>query len=587
MKKTVACLLCVVLLLGALPFAAADRDLSLEESLATDLKVLGLFQGVSDTDFDLARAPSRTEALIMLIRVLGRESEALDGDWTHPFTDVADWADEYIGFAYENSLTNGISATEFGSGSADAAMYLTFVLRALGYSDANGGDFTWNNPFPLATSAGILPEATDTLNFWRADVVLISYAALDAKLKGSEKKLSQKLIEAEVFTGEQLQSNFSMEKFMQVKTALSSEAIYARCSPAVFYLEVFDADGTALGQGSGFFIASDGTAVTNYHVVVGAHSAKITTADTETVYDVEGIYDFSELDDWAIIKVNGSGFPYLQRGAASTIVGGAAVYAIGSPLGLKNTITQGIISNPSRLDAGTTYIQTSTPISPGSSGGALINQYGEVIGIISAFFTGGQNLNLALPLSYLSTASRKSVVTLAQTEASRDSFRSLAAFVAHRGERDTENNSYYIQEDSFVEGTYRITYYPEKNQVVFSSTVSLGEEDDRWKHLKADDPIEVSLTMNGIADTYPCSVIYPTLNARVQGNLNAKPFSITSTLKELRYEGQVQHTSECMHVATLAISDLLISIDIMLYYNDIPLAIEDFGFDSLNDSIYS
>lgn len=91
----------------------------LNRNLASDLKALSLFKGVFDTDFDLSRAPTRTEAVVILIRVLGKESEAQGGDWTQPFGDVAPWADKYIGYAYQEGLTKGVSDTEFGSGNAN------------------------------------------------------------------------------------------------------------------------------------------------------------------------------------------------------------------------------------------------------------------------------------------------------------------------------------------------------------------------------------------------------------------------------------------------------------------------------------
>ena len=179
---------------------ASTRDISFEEDLAGRLKGLGLFRGVSDTDFDLERAPTRLEALVMLIRTLGKEQEALNGSWEHPFADVPKWADRYVGYAYVHSLTNGVSSTEFGLGDATAAVYLTFVLRALGYSDTNGCDFSWNDPYSLAYQVGILPDRVDIRNFWRADVVVVSYAALDVNLKGSSQTLGQKLIAADAFT---------------------------------------------------------------------------------------------------------------------------------------------------------------------------------------------------------------------------------------------------------------------------------------------------------------------------------------------------------------------------------------------------
>lgn len=171
------------------------------ETKASALKQLGLFKGVSDTNFDLNRAPTRTEALVMLIRVLGKESEALNGTFTHPFTDVQSWADKYVGYAYENGLTKGVSATQFGAGNANSDMYLTFVLRALGYDDSIN-DFAWDSPNALAQSVGILTEDVNTENFQRADVALVSWAALEAKLKDGSQTLSGKLMGVGVFTAE-------------------------------------------------------------------------------------------------------------------------------------------------------------------------------------------------------------------------------------------------------------------------------------------------------------------------------------------------------------------------------------------------
>ncbi len=202
MKLRSKSLLIVILILitgliMAVPVYAADIGAETNQALA--LKQLGLFKGVSDTEFDLNRAPSRTEALVMLVRVLGKESEALNGNYTHPFTDVASWADKYIGYAYQNGLTKGVSATQFGSGNANSDMYLTFVLRALGYNDA-AGDFSWDQPDTLASSVGILTADVDTSNFLRADVVLVSWAALDTKLKDGSQTLAAKLISAAAFT---------------------------------------------------------------------------------------------------------------------------------------------------------------------------------------------------------------------------------------------------------------------------------------------------------------------------------------------------------------------------------------------------
>ena len=117
-------------------------------------------------------------------------------------------------------------------------------------------------------------------------------------------------------------------------SAYNAEEIHKKCSPAVFYIEVYNAAGNPTASGSGFFIDSSGVAVTNYHVIEGAHSAKILLSDTDAVCEVVGVYDYSKDNDWAVIQVKGSNFPYLKKGDTSTLVGGAAVYAIGSPQGL-------------------------------------------------------------------------------------------------------------------------------------------------------------------------------------------------------------------------------------------------------------
>ena len=400
--------LALALAMSVTAFAAdgETRDFSFENSLASDLKALGLFSGVSENDFDLERAPSRTEVLVMLIRVLGEEKAATSGEWDHPFTDVPAWADPYVGYAYENGLTKGISDTKFGTDTANAQTYLTFMLRALGYSDSKG-DFKWDAPETLAGGLGMLPLIVDTENFLRADIVTVSYAALSMELKDATETLAEKLIAKGTIDAETYASSYTASKLTdkenESKTVLSAEDIYAECSPAVFYIEIQDKNGTPLSTGSGFFIDESGIAVTNYHVIGNAEKAVITMPGSGVKHDVTGVYYYSADHDIAVIAVEGSGFKTLDVNPLP-VKGAASVYAIGSPKGLQNTISQGIISNPRRVVSGATYIQTTAAISGGSSGGVLLNVYGEVIGITSAGYTDGQNLNFARPISYLALA---------------------------------------------------------------------------------------------------------------------------------------------------------------------------------------
>ena len=181
---------------------------------------------------------------------------------------------------------------------------------------------------------------------------------------------------------------------------LTAEQIYKLASPAVFYIEIFDEEDEIIKTGSGFFISESGMAVTNNHVVTGGSSAKITTADGEE-YDVAGIYDYDRRKDIALIKVEGRGFPYLEFADSEKVQTGATVYTIGSPLGLQASYSKGIVSQSLREIEGTEYIQIDAPISSGSSGGALLNSLGRVVGVTSATAVGSQNINLAVPINFI------------------------------------------------------------------------------------------------------------------------------------------------------------------------------------------
>lgn len=181
---------------GTLRPGAADND----PVLAADaLYAMGLFSGTGmDANgqpiYDLDRAPTRNEAVTMLVRLLGKEEEARSGTWDAPFTDVETWAEPYVGYAYHNGLTAGTSGTTYsGSENVSASQYLTFVLRALGYE--SGTDFEWDKAWELSDRIGLTSGQYDagTTEFTRGDVAAISFNALYCKLKGSDAMLIDKL----------------------------------------------------------------------------------------------------------------------------------------------------------------------------------------------------------------------------------------------------------------------------------------------------------------------------------------------------------------------------------------------------------
>lgn len=196
--KKLLCSLFALLIVLSLSTAAFAADYSAEES-ANALYELGLFQGTGETAngkpiYSLDAAPTRAQAVTMLVRLLGKEAEAKAGTWTLPFSDLADWARPYVGYAYANGLTNGLSAERFGSDDkVTANQYLTFILRALGYSSER--DFQWDKANAFSDSLGLTHgEYRASRSFTRGDTARISYAALAQARKDSSETLAAQLV---------------------------------------------------------------------------------------------------------------------------------------------------------------------------------------------------------------------------------------------------------------------------------------------------------------------------------------------------------------------------------------------------------
>lgn len=169
------------------------------ESYAQALDYMGLFKG-TEYSYELERPATRTEALIMLIRLIGEEDQALLSTAKHPFTDVASWAECYVSYAYEKGYTIGVTDTIFGSDSyvKDLDFY-TFLLRVLEYSDDI--DFTWLTAQQKAQDFGIIPSTFGTKDpFYRDYIAYTSFSALSVNIKDTEQTLAEKLIENSVFT---------------------------------------------------------------------------------------------------------------------------------------------------------------------------------------------------------------------------------------------------------------------------------------------------------------------------------------------------------------------------------------------------
>ena len=160
-----------------------------------------------------------------------------------------------------------------------------------------------------------------------------------------------------------------------------------------------DANGQPISLGSGFFVRN-GQIATNLHVVEGAARGYAKLVGQKTKYDIEGITAIDSQRDLVILKVSAFGLQVLSLGDSDTIQVGESVYAVGNPRGLEGTFSQGIISSIREVGMDK-LLQITAPISPGSSGGPVLNRKSDVIGVSVATFRGGQNLNFAIPSNYL------------------------------------------------------------------------------------------------------------------------------------------------------------------------------------------
>ena len=168
---------------------------------------------------------------------------------------------------------------------------------------------------------------------------------------------------------------------------------------------------TPSGLGSGVILSRDGYAITNAHVVQGETNLRATVWFAQA----DGTLKRTDLDDVELVAVNnhidlalirlkhpeGKDFQFAPVQDAEKLENGQSVFAIGSPLGLERTLTQGVISTTQRSFDGLTYIQTDTPINPGNSGGPLFNTQGEIIGITNMGIRGGEALGFAIPARYV------------------------------------------------------------------------------------------------------------------------------------------------------------------------------------------
>ena len=236
----------------------------------------------------------------------------------------------------------------------------------------------------------------------------------------------------------------------QSQSAKSPSEIAREQSPSVVVIEQLNEPGQVMGQGSGFIVTPQGAIVTNLHVIQGAVSLRVKLPNGD-MYKTVDVVDFDENKDIAIIKIKGFQLPVAKLGDSDRVEVGENIVAIGSPEGLTNSLSTGVVSGVRRFETHRVF-QITAPISHGSSGGALFDSSGAVIGITTFVFNGGQNINFAVPINYVrGMISDQATTSLAKLPAiSPTSERNAAA-----SPNDTAGTSTQVPHDSRLSSATR------------------------------------------------------------------------------------------------------------------------------------
>lgn len=239
--------------------------------------------------------------------------------------------------------------------------------------------------------------------------------------------------------------------------AQTAQEIAKKAFGSTVLLVMEDANGQPLSLGSGFLVR-DGEIASNLHVVEGAARGYAKLVGQKTKHDIQGITAVDPERDLVVLKISVSGSPVLSLGTSDAVQVGESVYAVGNPQGLEGTFSHGIVS--SIRDVGTDkLLQITAPISPGSSGGPVLNSKAEVIGVSVATFRSGQNLNFAIPSNYLKTLLAKTgpAKPLAEAKPAKAQ-RSILADLGGRSVEGVVGGTFAWKDQNYeVDGDYTIT----------------------------------------------------------------------------------------------------------------------------------
>jgi len=381
------------------------------------------------------------------------------------FSDVddSDWFSGYVRDAYNFGFLRGRSETSFEPGGhLTLGEAVTLAARLNSIYRTGSADFPASVPFytvytEYALTHSIIDRHGDySAPITRAQFALVMYNALPSEAFTTTNTIEEfgindvapdtttgraiyTLYRAGIMTGSDRFGTFfgatkitraeasaimvrlastSARVGMRLPSYIPTEMLFQRSTDAVFMIDTFDEYFNFIRSGSGFFINSDGLAVTALHVIDSAHHAIITLFDGR-VYAVSGVRAYDIESNLALFEIDSArrDWRYLILADSDLIEVGNSIYAIGSPRHLINSMSKGIIAFVSRGEGADEMIQFTAPISFGSGGGPVLNTLGQVIGVASSSFVYGQNLNLAIPVNLIRDIQPGSLMTLEEFQA--------------------------------------------------------------------------------------------------------------------------------------------------------------------------
>jgi S1-C subfamily serine protease len=403
MKKTFLSLLCALALMtGLLPSAAALEGESLRA--ADTLAALGLIQRAeTPADYRLDDPAPRAQAAMLLVRLAGDEAAAKASHVVR-YRDADPWSAPYVAWAAREGWITGVSDLAFyPNRTVTANAWCAMLLRMLGYSDRNGA-FAVEDAAAFAQRIGLLsrslsgPLTRGEVFETMAEVLSFSHPEGGTVL--------EHLVSAGVC------SRSAANALGLLDRTMTAREIADRCSAAVFRLDLYKTqkeirEEAPAANATGFFISADGLAVTNYHSIEKGIQARAVLSTGEA-YPMEAVLYYDAAIDIAVVRISRtstagrttSAFARLELAGAGDVRPGDTVYALGNPLGQGLSVSAGVVSATDRKveDYALPCIMNTADISRGSSGGALLNAYGQVVAVTTGAFTYGNSMYLAVPV---------------------------------------------------------------------------------------------------------------------------------------------------------------------------------------------